>query len=198
MVERLPSSMRRRKRTVSLSSVSSAQPKITLGVADGDAALVPLYLSVAETRGSFIPTPSARAALQCVQNLSMPIARPFGFTYQKRPRFVWSDDDSPSSSGPPSPTIHHTASPFSEAHSPASTSSTTLVDPHSPSLGRKSSSELDPILAKLERKSRLLSQGVRCSTCRKTGSGYPKCGRCNAMWCSRECRLEGGKRHVCS
>ncbi|KIY45597.1 hypothetical protein FISHEDRAFT_61000 [Fistulina hepatica ATCC 64428] len=60
------------------------------------------------------------------------------------------------------------------------------------------SSDMNPILAKLERKSRLCAQSLRCATCGRRGAGFPKCPRCGDSWCSRECRLFGGKRHACA
>lgn len=56
----------------------------------------------------------------------------------------------------------------------------------------------DPdILGKLENKSRFYELKVECATCRRTGVGYPACGRCGEVWCSRECRIGNGGRHVC-
>ncbi|KAF9533255.1 hypothetical protein CPB83DRAFT_539323 [Crepidotus variabilis] len=56
---------------------------------------------------------------------------------------------------------------------------------------------LHPILAKLEKSSRFCTQTIYCSTCGKSGSDYPRCAKCGEQWCSRSCRLVGGKRHVC-
>jgi hypothetical protein len=58
-------------------------------------------------------------------------------------------------------------------------------------------SGMHPILAKLERQSKLCTQMVYCSTCGKSGHDYPRCGKCGVMWCSRTCRLVAGKRHIC-
>ncbi|KAF9447584.1 hypothetical protein P691DRAFT_802161 [Macrolepiota fuliginosa MF-IS2] len=57
--------------------------------------------------------------------------------------------------------------------------------------------DLHPILAKLEKESKLCKVKARCSTCGKIGAGFPVCGRCGEMWCSRECRIGEGRRHVC-
>lgn len=58
-------------------------------------------------------------------------------------------------------------------------------------------SDLPPILAQLERKSKFCTQKMYCSTCRKSGADFPRCGKCGESWCSRSCRLVEGKRHVC-
>lgn len=194
------SRLRPRTRTLSLTSVCSAQSRITLDFVDADAALVTLHLSAHDVHGSFTPTASARAALQYLNNPETSGPR---LTHRSRPRFVWpNDDDSPLSSGPPSPTvsISHTMPPFFTPGglTSATTPSSILIDGYQQGHERMMSDELNPILAKLERKSKLLSQRGPCSTCKKEGSGYPKCGSCNGMWCSRECRLAGGKKHVCS
>ncbi|TFK27740.1 hypothetical protein FA15DRAFT_666212 [Coprinopsis marcescibilis] len=63
---------------------------------------------------------------------------------------------------------------------------------------QKRRSDLHPVLARMERSSKFCAQKMECSTCRKPGRDFPKCGKCQKMWCSRECRLVGGKRHVCS
>lgn len=57
-------------------------------------------------------------------------------------------------------------------------------------------STLCPILEAVESASKLSCRTV-CVTCLKTGRDFPHCPRCGDMWCSRECRMQGGKRHVC-
>jgi hypothetical protein len=57
--------------------------------------------------------------------------------------------------------------------------------------------QIDPILARLEKKSKFCTQSARCATCGKIGRDYPRCGKCGEMWCSRDCRLQGRKKHVC-
>jgi len=57
--------------------------------------------------------------------------------------------------------------------------------------------KLHPVLEAVEKSSKL-SYRTTCSTCLKPGRDFPRCPRCNDMWCSRECRLQGGKRHVCA
>jgi hypothetical protein len=199
-----PSRPRPRSRTLSLTSLCSVQSRITLDFVNADTALVTLHPLAHDVHGSFTPTASAQAALQYLTTNSKNSApRIFNSTHRSRPQFMWpSNDDSPLSSGPPSPTIStsHTTSPYFTPGglSRASTSSSTLISGYQQGHKRMTSDEPNPIFAKLERKSKLLSQNALCSTCNKQGSGYPKCGSCNAMWCSRECRLAGGKRHVCS
>ncbi|KAG2155950.1 uncharacterized protein EDB93DRAFT_1222257 [Suillus bovinus] len=57
-------------------------------------------------------------------------------------------------------------------------------------------STLCPILEAIENASKLSCRTV-CVTCLKTGRDFPHCPRCGDTWCSRECRMQGGKRHVC-
>ncbi|KAL1741421.1 hypothetical protein HDZ31DRAFT_66952 [Schizophyllum fasciatum] len=66
--------------------------------------------------------------------------------------------------------------------------------PHS--VRQRADSDLNPVLARLERDSRICA-GVSCATCGRSGQGFPKCPRCSQQWCSRECRMPGGKRHAC-
>ena len=83
-----------------------------------------------------------------------------------------------------------------------------LNSPKSPSPSASNSTSnngamppLHPALAAVERSSRLLKQSVRCAVCSDVGKDFPRCGKCSAAWCSRECRvksLAGMKRHVCA
>ncbi|KAG2361707.1 hypothetical protein BDR07DRAFT_29616 [Suillus spraguei] len=57
-------------------------------------------------------------------------------------------------------------------------------------------STLCPILEAIENASKLSCRTV-CVTCLKIGRDFPHCPRCGDVWCSRECRMQGGKRHVC-
>ncbi|KAL5482716.1 hypothetical protein ACEPAI_9310 [Sanghuangporus weigelae] len=60
---------------------------------------------------------------------------------------------------------------------------------------------LDPALAAVESASRLRAKCV-CVVCGKLGVDYPRCPRCCATWCSRECRVSdapaGSARHSCN
>ncbi|KAL5524603.1 hypothetical protein ACEPAF_9743 [Sanghuangporus sanghuang] len=60
---------------------------------------------------------------------------------------------------------------------------------------------LDPTLAAAESASRLRAKCV-CVVCGKLGADYPRCPRCCATWCSRECRVSdapaGSARHLCN
>lgn len=197
---------RYRKRTVSLTSLSSAQSRITLDFPRAEPAVVTPHIRTHSAYGSFIPTPSARTSLDHLNRSSTQWHTPPFRSLPQRLRThsrLWAEeDDSPLSSRTSSPTIpsfSRTASPGPILPPPMMSTATfhTLKEPH-PGHVRTQSNELDPILANLERKSRLLTTRVSCATCNKVGSGYPKCGRCEAMWCSRECRMVGGKRHVCS
>lgn len=57
--------------------------------------------------------------------------------------------------------------------------------------------KLHPVLAAVETGSRLSCRTI-CSTCMKAGTNFPRCPRCDDMWCSRACRLQGGKKHICA
>jgi len=56
---------------------------------------------------------------------------------------------------------------------------------------------LHPVLNAVEMSSRLSSKSI-CSTCMKQGTNFPRCTRCDETWCSRPCRLQGGKKHICA
>lgn len=58
-----------------------------------------------------------------------------------------------------------------------------------------SNSGLNSILAEVEKTSKF-RMPTTCSKCLREGLDYPKCPRCNEAWCSRECRVSGGK-HSC-
>lgn len=57
--------------------------------------------------------------------------------------------------------------------------------------------KLYPVLEAVEKGSKLSYRTI-CSTCKRAGTNYPRCPRCNEMWCSRACRLQGGKKHSCA
>ncbi|PFH53981.1 hypothetical protein AMATHDRAFT_45016 [Amanita thiersii Skay4041] len=61
----------------------------------------------------------------------------------------------------------------------------------------KPESTLKNDLIEIEGTSRFMKQQFFCSTCNKSGVNFPKCGKCDKAWCSRECRLKTGKRHIC-
>jgi len=108
----------------------------------------------------------------------------------------------------------HLGSPRSSSHVPhcpsisrSSTMSSTMSErltgpppshdspPASP-LGYNATTTLHPILEAVEGASKLSYRTV-CVTCLKPGKDFPRCPRCGDMWCSRECRMQGGKRHLC-
>lgn len=57
--------------------------------------------------------------------------------------------------------------------------------------------KLHPVLAAVEMRSRLSCRSI-CSTCMRVGTNFPRCPRCDEMWCSRPCRVQGRKKHVCA
>jgi len=194
-----------RKRKVSLMSVSSVRSRITIEFPKAEPVLALGHTRAHLIYGSFIPTPSARASLEHLNRISTQAHSIFD-KFSRRPTppsQPWEDDraDSPLSSGTSSPTIPS----FSRMTSPYPISSSSPTSPETkgslvarrPRNAKKQNLDFDPILAKVERKSKLLGRKVVCATCGQVGSDYPKCGRCDAMWCSRECRMYGGKRHTC-
>ena len=65
----------------------------------------------------------------------------------------------------------------------------------SPVTRTSSGSGMNSILADVEKSSKFRMQST-CSKCLREGLDYPKCPRCDETWCSRECRVAGGK-HSC-
>ncbi|KAF8895383.1 hypothetical protein BD779DRAFT_723489 [Infundibulicybe gibba] len=206
----LPSVRRARRRASSVISVSSGYSKITLD--DNKATptvVVTLRPGKHDAYGSFAPTRSARASLQFIadsHSLRQSLTKKMSFGKRRmRPKALWPVDfeppgtpDSMLSSSPSSPTIPSIARTASTYYS-----SSPIHVPHPKTMTQTRDypaqiDKLDPILASLERKSKLRSGRVHCATCKKPGTDYPRCGKCGEKWCSRECRLVGGKRHVCS
>lgn len=74
---------------------------------------------------------------------------------------------------------------------PQKTMSTALT----PVTRANSGSGMNSILAEVEKTSKFRIH-TTCSKCLREGLDYPKCPRCNEAWCSRECRVTGGK-HSC-
>lgn len=175
-------------------------PKSSSGIS------TPLETEVAH--GSFTPT---SAAFPCLTNLITSNYPAFTFGgYSRRRRLSLycaerhAETGSDTSSVPASPTSLFDSSPSipgitrtSSYDTHSSTSSTlSLLDEPLHRI-RAKSSEMNPILLELERKSKLCKLIAGCATCGKHGSDYPRCGRCGEMWCSRPCRLRGGKKHIC-
>lgn len=144
-----------------------------------------------EAYGSFAPLRSATPTLRTFIDISYP-ASPI-FRVPKNRRRVTFDDrilvfspefwEPAEEQAPPQiPHIMRTT-PYSHLGTPTSSLST---------------NDLHPILAKMERTSRLCAQIVQCSTCKKPGRDFSRCPRCSDIWCSRPCRLVGGKRHTCA
>ncbi|KAL5501508.1 hypothetical protein ACEPAH_8768 [Sanghuangporus vaninii] len=72
---------------------------------------------------------------------------------------------------------------------------------HSSIRSKERALTLDPALAAAESASRLRAKCV-CVVCGRLGVDYPRCPRCCATWCSRECRVSdapaGSARHLCN
>jgi len=136
-----------------------------------------------EAYGSFIPLRSATPTLQTF----IPYRASTTFHAPKKRRRVTFDDR-----------ISVLSAEFWEPAEEHSSPKAPYITRTAPPMKSSSANDLHPILAQLERKSRLCTQKVQCSTCKKTGCDFPYCPRCGDMWCSRPCRLVGGKRHICS
>ena len=197
-----------RTRAVSQVSLPSAHsPKITLDVPKTRPTSVVTIQTGPQNRfATFSPTSSASATLRlfATANSCRSSSAPSTRQRSKSPlQHLWpagcsQDLESPSEPSTPctmdsSSFMSRTTSSF-YASDDANTSSTALSEalpPKSPSV------KLNPILASLEKNSKLCEQNI-CAACSKPGRDYPRCGKCKESWCSRECRLNGRKRHICS
>ncbi|KAF8807121.1 hypothetical protein BYT27DRAFT_7189209 [Phlegmacium glaucopus] len=181
---------RSRTRALSLLSISSGTSvhsvfEITKGEAT---VIVSQKPEKHEAWGSFIPLRSATTCLRefisvapSYTNQSSPKRRRTSSYGIRTPASSYRENSKTSS--PEIPYITRTPSPTS---------------PSSSMISHNVHSDLHPILARLEKKSKLCTKKVYCSTCGKAGSDFPRCGKCGEFWCSRSCRLVEGKRHVCS
>ncbi|KAL4069873.1 hypothetical protein V8B97DRAFT_554860 [Scleroderma yunnanense] len=141
--------------------------------------------------GSFTTTTSAADCLRA----SLKIKIPGGTMIHKYPGNRCDNDTPPDSPlSYRSPSISRMSLPPESGWGDLSTNVEIPIQP--PSLASAEKQNLHPVLEALERRSRLSCQS-QCSTCLKLGRDYPRCGRCGQMWCSRECRLQGGKKHIC-
>ncbi|PPR01744.1 hypothetical protein CVT24_001565 [Panaeolus cyanescens] len=154
-----------------------------------------------EAYGSFVPVRSATASLKGFASLSS-LPTTHAKPKRKRVTFVdplsspqkWPQDDNDNEAPLQVPFITRTLSPPPVCPPSPISSTSSMINADQPD----PNPDLHPILARLEKKSKLCMQKSQCATCHKTGSDFPRCGKCNQMWCSRQCRLVGGKRHVCS
>lgn len=64
--------------------------------------------------------------------------------------------------------------------------------------GPKSDSVHKNLLIEFEEQSKFLCQTLLCSSCGKSGANFPKCGKCEKAWCSRDCRLKAKSTHECA
>jgi len=206
--------VRLHKRSSSRSSRSSSQSSLLSAYVQKlstTSATAPVPGTVS-AYGSFTTTPSASSWLRSYAFLNLPEVS-ISLSYERRqgklPDRGFSstyDYDSPDSSVAPDsplsatrPSISRTSSSDSYIVEPFTKNSPVIITDPGPStlptdLG---SNKLHPILEAVESASKLSSR-TACSPCLKSGFDYPRCPRCKDMWCSRECRLQGGKRHVCT
>jgi len=125
---------------------------------------------------------------------------PFALPIQSKSSASSSSRSSLTVTTPPRPTMHVRSSttgllppnPTQSGKSPK----TFLITGNCSASG--SNVGLDSTLAAVENASRLRSRCV-CGVCGKAGSDYPRCPRCSATWCSRQCRVSeaGGGKHAC-
>ncbi|KAF8917116.1 hypothetical protein CPB85DRAFT_1453163 [Mucidula mucida] len=204
---------RERKRTLStLSTVSARSSKVSVQSKADPSVVVASRLGHEDAYGAFAPTAPATSTLHQFTKSSN--SGGF-FRGRSRPTLPWlnssvsrvenpwnsSTIDSPSSI----PSISRTSSlsDTSEYTTPLPDTPSDTASLHRFVMYPKKHhhhtipTALNPILAALERKSKLCTFKAHCATCGKPGNDYPRCGRCGETWCSRECRTHGGKRHVC-
>ncbi|KAJ4468989.1 hypothetical protein C8R41DRAFT_853620 [Lentinula lateritia] len=203
-----PSHKRDHSRTLSLLSQPCLNP---IDAASGFA--TPIITELAH--GSFTPTSPALPCLMTLATFNTPGSIFMRVSHSRRrqnsisewPEMHSQSGASETSSIPPSPT---SLSRSSRAPSIPRITRTSSYDTHSsvsssPSLldetflpARLKTTEMNPIFSELERRSKLCTSVVGCATCGKYGSDYPRCGKCGEMWCSRPCRLRGGRKHLCT
>lgn len=147
--------------------------------------------------GSFTTTvPAVFWIRSCFSIPSKPHGKRRGTGRANEYNFDLPDLNRSRSRSPVRPSISCTSSMISTFGEQPSRSGLSSYDspPASP-LGNNIST-LCPILEAIENASKLSGRTV-CVTCLKTGRDFPHCPRCGDMWCSRECRMQGGKRHIC-
>ena len=204
----------RRSTLSSASSKSLATPPVLTSNSDDSSDSLPY--------GSFSVTPPARQSLRYIHSKSAkPRTIPFFWTVRS-PKAITQTPSPPFEPEEGLPTICRTPvfenstdykefiprrmEPEKMVKVPSRFSSTTT--PHRLSPSRKpisatptpatrtnSSSGMNAILAEVEQASKFRMHST-CSKCAREGLDYPKCPRCNETWCSRECRVAGGK-HSC-
>jgi len=189
-----------RSRTMSLLTVSSSTTFRSTFEITKNLSPSPTVCSrpdVGQAYGSFIPV---RSAAKCLRDFVGDHTTTLPRISKKRRRVTFQETSTPESSDDEDfPPFH----PTSYFNRPFPTPKRGHQNPvmASPPMTNKTShrspSGLHPILAKLERDSRICTKMVSCSTCKKFGQDFPRCGKCDAMWCSRPCRLVSGKRHIC-
>lgn len=175
-----------RKRTVSLLSTTSKL------VFDRTKTPPAIHSETHKAYGAFTPTGSAFPSLRY---FSEPTTTFFGFRRHRKPvQPVWRIDYDPVSQ---SSTATH--SPVSSPPGTPPLPSISRTDiPSSPVSPPLLLSETAQTLVLLEKNSKFCARTFQCATCGRAGSDFPRCAKCGELWCSRECRLNGGKRHICT
>ncbi|KAH7915488.1 hypothetical protein BJ138DRAFT_1141876 [Hygrophoropsis aurantiaca] len=194
---------RHRRQSLSQSSVSSQSSISSYFQRVAEPVMPAATLGHHNAYGSFTTTPSASYWLHTYLNIpdnskrrgkQREVGWPSNYDF-----YTPDSPDSPLSPSSPlrSPSISRTASHddyFEDASTGlSSVPPSPLPPPFHEDLGL---AKLHPILEAVEGASKLSSQ-TACVTCLKVGKDFPRCPRCSDMWCSRACRLDGGKKHVC-
>jgi len=150
--------------------------------------------------GSFVPNTPATLVLRTFLPTTITHAR--GRSIHVFPHYE-KEPESPISPTSPIPFITRTLPLSSGSSRPPSPvrGYSTLPKPRRASRTHSRSQtqlpEFNSVLTSLEQRSKFYVRKNACSTCKRTGSGFPQCGKCGDSWCSRDCRLKGGRRHVC-
>ncbi|KAG2342205.1 hypothetical protein BDR05DRAFT_369785 [Suillus weaverae] len=149
-----------------------------------------------QAHGSFTTTvPAVFWLHSCFSIPSKPRGKQLDMGWANEYNFELPDFPRSRSASPVRPSISRTSSMNSTLGEQFISALSSHDSPPASPLGDNIST-LCPILEAIENASKLSCSTV-CVTCLKTGRDFPHCPRCGDMWCSRECRMQGGKRHVC-
>ncbi|KAG1786601.1 uncharacterized protein HD556DRAFT_1043091 [Suillus plorans] len=188
----------RRKRTwsISMTSQSSTASQFPLPQKLYEASPAEVVQGDLQAHGSFTTTiPAVFWLRSCFSIHSKPRGKRLDTGWENEHNFELPDLPRSRSRSPARPFISRTSSMNSTLGEHLIPTLSSHDSPPASPLGDNIST-LCPILEAIENASKLSCRTV-CVTCLKTGRDFPHCPRCGDTWCSRECRMQGGKRHVC-